>query len=75
VAREQSSAFPRSSLQAASPAFEHANLVAVVRAGLQVLGRRDQLMAKRKGKDLSAPAKNPKYEGCNNTKKMAKKKG
>jgi hypothetical protein len=32
-------------------------------------------MAKRKGKNLSAPAKDPKYEGRNNTKKMAKKKG
>ena len=35
----------------------------------------DQLMSRRKGKNLSAPAKDPKYEGRNNTKKMTKKKG
>jgi hypothetical protein len=33
-------------------------------------------MAKRKGKNLSVPAKDPKYEGRNNTKKTTgKKKG
>jgi hypothetical protein len=31
-------------------------------------------MAKRKGKNQSAPAKDQKYEGRNNTKKMATKK-
>jgi hypothetical protein len=31
-------------------------------------------MAKRKGKNQSAPAKDPKYEGRNNTKKTATKK-
>ena len=37
--------------------------------------KEDQLMAKRKSKNLSAPAKDPKYEGRNNTKKVTKKKG
>jgi hypothetical protein len=31
-------------------------------------------MAKRKGKNLSVPATDPKYEGRNNTKKAAAKK-
>jgi hypothetical protein len=38
-------------------------------------GMRIGLMAKRKGKNLSAPAKDTKYEGRNNTKRLAKKKG
>jgi len=32
-------------------------------------------MSKRKTKNLSVPAKGSKYEGRNNTKKLAKKKG
>ena len=39
------------------------------------LTERTAFMAKRKGKNLSAPAKDPKYEGRNNTKKVGKKKG
>ena len=35
--------------------------------------REDKLMAKRKGKNLSVPAKGPKYEGRNNTKKTTAK--
>jgi hypothetical protein len=54
------------------------NLVAVVRGGRQVVPRgrnEDWLMSKRKTKNLSVPAKDSKYEGRNNTKKVARKKG
>jgi hypothetical protein len=37
--------------------------------------KEDQLMAKRKGKNQSVPAKNAKYADRNNTKKMVTKKG
>jgi hypothetical protein len=55
---------------------QHANLVAAVRSVRHKFteGKEDQIMAKRKGKNLSAPAKDPKYEGRNNTKKMTTKK-
>jgi hypothetical protein len=62
-------------------AFGHAIVGAAVRSGHQalcVLGRKpekDRVMAKRKGKNQSVPAKDAKYADRNNTKKaMAKKK-
>jgi hypothetical protein len=62
-------------------AFGHAIVVAAVRSGHQdlcVLGRKlekDRVMAKRKGKNQSVPAKDAKYADRNNTKKaIAKKK-
>lgn len=59
-------------------AFGHTILVAAVRGGRQAgppgSDREDRPMAKRKGKNPSAPAKDPKYADRKNTRRAAAKK-